>query len=84
MAEWRRRGVPEPQNVSFVKIDGWDATLYELEVGPGVTNTHIRAHLVQAGTWVDVHLSVTTRDTIEQNRGKLIAYLRAIRVREKP
>src|SRR5258705_10027971 len=57
--EWNRRGLAAPKEVAFEKIDGWDAVLYDMPI-PSASNSHVRAHWVQAGTWIDIHLSVTS------------------------
>jgi hypothetical protein len=80
--QWSRQGLPAPTNVSFQKIDGWDAVVYDVPV-PGGSNTHIRAHWVKAGTWIDLHLSITSERPIGECRQKMRALLKRIRVREK-
>lgn len=79
---WRRSGLPEPRGVSFTKIDKWDAVVYDMEV-PGGTNAHIRAHWVQAGTWIDIHLSITSNESSQNARARLESLLKSIAVTEK-
>jgi hypothetical protein len=79
---WKKRGLPEPVNVSFEKLGRWDAVIYDHNFGK-ITNTHLRAHLVQSGTWIDLHLSTTTTGTSADNRKKLRALLRGISILEK-
>jgi hypothetical protein len=57
-AAWKRQGLPKPRDVTFEHIGTWNAILYDLPL-PDATNTHIRAHWVQSGTWIDIHLSLT-------------------------
>jgi len=80
--EWNRRGLPDPQDVSFVKIDNWDAIIYDLRL-PAGNNSHIRAHWLQAGTWIDIHISMTSDRPSVESRAKLAALLKTIQVREK-
>jgi hypothetical protein len=80
--EWKRRGLPDPVDVSMQKIDGWDAIIYDIKMPKG-TNSHIRAHWVQAGTWIDVHLSLTTTLNSVDARAKLQEVLKSIQVKEK-
>jgi hypothetical protein len=80
--DWDRTGVPAAQDVVFQKIDNWEAVLYEREI-PGITNSHIRAHLVQAGTWIDMHLSMTERSPVSEVRARLLALIKRIQVGEK-
>lgn len=78
--QWSRQGLPAPTNVSFQKIEGWDAVIYDMPL-PGGSNTHIRAHWVQAGTWIDVHLSITAERPIEECREQVMALLKSITVK---
>jgi len=43
----------------------------------------MRAHWVQAGTLIELHLSTTTRQSSAENRRKLKSLLRAIAVAQK-
>jgi len=79
---WKRNGLPEAQDVSFTKIGNWDSVVYETKLPRG-TNAHIRAHWVQAGTWIDVHLSLTSTRASAESRKLLESYLRTISVEEK-
>ncbi len=74
--------LPEPANVSFEKIGRWDTVLYD-HVFAKAVSSHVRAHWVQAGTWIEIHLSTTTQRTSAENRKKLRAVLRGISVAEK-
>jgi hypothetical protein len=85
MAAWNKQ-LPSPQNVAFAKTGSWETITYDL-TNPavrGITNTNIRAHCVQAGTWIDLHFSLTHRqpDTA-QARAQLAARLSAVSVSEK-
>lgn len=81
-AQWRAMGLPAPQAVSFARYSDWEAVIYDITF-PSGSNTHIRAHWVQAGTWIDLHLSTTTYATPVENRAKLKSLLKSISVREK-
>lgn len=80
--QWSRQGLPTPADVSFQKIGGWEAVVYDLPV-PGGSNTHIRAHWVQAGTWIDIHLSLTSRRPLAECREQMLALLNSISVTAK-
>lgn len=82
-ASWKKHGLPEAQNVSFETIGNWQAIFYDLTL-PVVSNHHIRAHLIQAGTWIDLHISVTGNGADSPNRMTLRALLKSISVSEKP
>lgn len=79
---WKRKGIPDPQNVSFVKIGGWDAITYDMPIASG-SNPHIRAHWLQAGTWIDIHLSITSSRSRQEAGAQLQSLLKAIQVKEK-
>jgi hypothetical protein len=80
--QWRDMGLPKPQAVSFARISDWDAIIYDVAL-PSGSNSHIRARWVQAGTWIDLHLSITAERPSGECRKLLKAALKAIRVREK-
>jgi hypothetical protein len=79
---WKSRGLPEPQNVSFTKVGDWDAIVYDVAV-PSGSSSHIRAHWVQSGTWIDLHASLAARGSSAETRAKLAEFLQTIRIREK-
>ncbi|MEA2165673.1 MAG: hypothetical protein QOK37_3800 [Thermoanaerobaculia bacterium] len=60
VAEWKKKGLPDPSNVTFTKVSRWEAITYQIQL-PEASNSHIRAHWVQAGTWIDLHLSMTSQ-----------------------
>ncbi len=57
-ASMKRTGLPEPRNVVFEELGSWNAVFYDIEV-PGAVSANVRAHWVEAGTWIDLHLSRT-------------------------
>ena len=81
-AAWKHQGLPKPKDVSFVHLGTWNAVLYDMAT-PIAKNTHIRAHWVQAGTWIDIHLSLTGDEPVEALRQKLRDVLQSISVTEK-
>lgn len=82
-AAWAKNGLPEAQDVVFKQINKWDAIVYDSPV-PSGTNAHIRAHWVQAGTWIDLHISFTSNRSSAELREALETYLKAVFVRERP
>jgi hypothetical protein len=82
-SDWSQRNLPAPQNVSFLKSDGWEVIAYDLPGPGGINNSHVRAHWLQAGTWIDIHLSVTSDRPNAELREKLLTLLKGVRVREK-
>jgi hypothetical protein len=82
-ASWKKGGLPEAQNVSVETIGNWQAIFYDLTLPVG-SNHHVRAHLVQAGTWIDIHISVTGVGATAPDRATLETILKSISVNEKP
>ena len=79
---WSRNGLPAPMEVSFRKVEGWEVVFYD-SPSPVGNNSHLRAHWVQAGTWIELHLSMTADRPIAQNREFLETFLKLILVRER-
>jgi len=79
---WKRQGIPKPRDVSFEHIGTWNAVLYDLP-GPGATQANIRAHWVQSGTWIDVHLSLTGDTRQTGLRERLRGMLQSMKVTER-
>ena len=79
---WVKSGVPEPINVSFEKLGGWDTVMYDHNLS-NIVSSHLRAHWVQSGTWIDLHLSTTTYSSSAENRNKLKSLLGGISISEK-
>jgi len=82
VASAKQRGLPQPQNVTFSKKGGWETVAFEFPPSD-FTNTHLRAHWVQAGTWIDLHLSLTSRQPVREARERLVGLLDSMSVREK-
>jgi hypothetical protein len=74
----RRGGFP-PTNTKLANVGKWEAVFYDTEIPKG-TNTHIRAEWVEQGIWIDVHISVTTREPIDVARATALRVLSSIRV----
>lgn len=83
-AGWKKNGLPDPVDVSFEKSGNWDTVAYDMAMPvPHATDAHLRAEYVQAGTWIDLHLSMTSSLPSAQAREKLLGILKTIIVREK-
>jgi len=82
--EWARTGQPEPQDIVFGKVGQWDVILYDLRLPQLAlqTNAHMRAQWIQAGTWIDLHLSLTSSQSSRDARAQLVEKLKSIQVRE--
>ena len=82
MAAWKRENLPEARDVSFEDFGSWKTILYDIAV-PANGNSHIRAHWIQDGTWIDIHLSLTSKDSQTERRDRLRDALKAIQVSQK-
>ena len=80
--QWKKGGLPAPKDVVFEKIGRWDAVLYDMPM-PSGSNSHVRAHWVQAGTWIDLHLSVTSQASPSECRDQIVSLLKSTNVNEK-
>ncbi len=76
--------LPGPVNVKFGNLGKWQIVAYEIKFpAANVSNVHLRAERVQAGTWLDLHLSMTSNLSSAAARAKLEAVLESLEVREK-
>jgi len=78
----KKNGLPDAQRVAFGRVGNWETIAYERAV-PNSTNSHLHAHWVQAGTWIDLHVSLTTNGSSQDARAKLESLLRTIVVSQK-
>ena len=70
------------QNVLYKKIGKWDVVSYEVSVG-SFSNAHLSAHLVQANTWVELHLSADPKRSLERQHALLDEVLLSIQSVDK-
>jgi len=82
-AAWKKSELPDAVDVSFKQINGWDTIIYDLPIPTGA-NSHIRAHWLQAGTWIDLHISLTANRSSAELREALEGFLKGVLVRERP
>ena len=80
--DWRQQDLPAPENVSFRRVNRWDVILYEIPI-PGSTHSHVQAHWVEAGTWIDLHLALLSQRPRDEQRAILLRVLESLQVREK-
>jgi hypothetical protein len=78
-AAWTEHKLPMPESSEFKKIGNWDTVVYQMPQSSG-SNPHIRAHWVQAGTWIDLHLSMASDLPKTESEQLLEALLGQIRV----
>jgi hypothetical protein len=81
----KRSGLVPTAAPTAVAVENWSGAAYEVAV-PGVekaVNTHIRAELIKAGTWIDLHISITAQKPVADARAEALELLRSIVVNEK-
>lgn len=79
----KRFGAWPPQSLEQGTIGPMKTVTYFLPLPNGATNFHIRASYVGAGTWVDLHGSVTTRDPPAEAKARLQALFETIEFRQR-
>jgi len=81
-SEWSRTHVPAPTNVVFKKVAGWDVVAYEMPRSTG-SNSNLQVHWAEAGTWINLHLSLDSEASDAENHRALESLLTRIRVSAK-
>jgi len=82
----KKSGLMPKEPPAPVEAGDWMALAYELSLPDSagkVANSHIRAELVEHGTWVDLHISVTGDMPVAQARSEALALLKSIVVTKK-
>lgn len=75
--QWRGKPELEPHNINSVIESKWNGISYQTK-HPGGVRVHIKAHWVEAETWIDIHLSeapVETPENAEESLKKLLKTL---------
>jgi hypothetical protein len=80
-AKMTSRGLP-PEKVTFEDVGSWKTVLYG-QVLEQINSAHMRANLVQGGTWVDLHLSLTSFRPLTESWNSLRSVLKGIMITEK-
>jgi len=78
-AAWEQNGVAAPTHEQFGTAGAWDYVAYDNELPHG-HNVHLRAEHAAAGTWIDLHLSLTSDDDVDALRARLLDFLKQISV----
>ncbi len=83
---WRSERPRKAKNIEYMKINDWDVMFYDLELptkikDDTVSMVTLKANLLRASTWIDLHLSgVGIGAERTGMRKKLTDYIKAIRV----
>lgn len=73
----------KPEGVEFTRIGDWEAIFYHQTLSAHTRMCHLRAELVRAGTWIDLHLSATGSEPLTELRERLTSTLSSVEVSEK-
>ena len=79
----KKNGVLLKKAPDVVKAGPWQAVAYDVELPNGVS-ANVRAELISAGTWVDVHISVTSKGASRDAREPAVQFLKSIVAKERP
>lgn len=82
IAVWKRNSLPAPLNVSAVQFNKWQAIFYDIDSSKE-SGKHVRAELVQNGTWIDLHISILDSASPPPTRSMLEDILNSIVVTTK-
>lgn len=78
------KGILGPaQQVERSEINGWHVITYHFALPRGGTSANIRASYTGAGTWIDLHASVSTSAPADEARRRVRALLESVHVTEK-
>lgn len=86
MEALQRSGFPPSVPPAPLTAGDWNGMAYEVAL-PGATsdvvNSHLRAILIMDGTWIDLHVSVTTKAAAAEARAITLSMLQSISVKRK-
>jgi hypothetical protein len=72
-----------PIQVEMLREGAWEVVAYDVSIR-GAIQSNLRAERVEAGTWIDLHLSTLARATPSTKlRAELLATLRKVQVLKK-
>lgn len=78
--EWRKHGLPMPENVKFFTYKDWRITSYEMPCNNSYS-PEIQAHFFKDNTWINLHISYECGS--ERKVAALINFLDTIQVVSK-
>jgi len=78
------KGLPRRVDVRFSKDRGADVIEYQVVLPElsGRTNSHLIAHWVEEGTWVELHASLTSKLPVAENQAQLEDFFHSIALKE--
>ena len=77
-------GALAPVRVEMLREGAWEVVAFDVSV-PGAIQSNVRAERVEAGTWIDLHLSTLSRGATPSTklRAELLAVLPQVQVLQK-
>jgi hypothetical protein len=78
----KKNGIPIRETPEVLDAGPWQAVAYNVDLPNGVS-ANVRAELISAGTWVDVHISVTSKGPPREAREQAVQFLRSMVAKEK-
>ena len=78
----KKNGIPIREVPEVLDAGPWQAVAYNVDLPNGVS-ANVRAELISAGTWVDVHISVTSKGPPREAREQAVQFLRSMVAKEK-
>jgi hypothetical protein len=82
----KRSGLIPMEPPTAVAVGDWAGAAYDISLPGGrgdYVSTHIRAELIKAGTWVDLHISITSNKPVADVRSEALEFLKSIVVTRK-
>jgi hypothetical protein len=77
-------GALAPTRVEMLREGAWEVVAFDVSA-PGAVQSNLRAERVEAGTWIDLHLSTPARGATPSTklRAELLAVLREVQIVQK-
>jgi hypothetical protein len=82
-SEYSRYRKEDVLNSEFKKSGIWELFIYDIPVPkefPNACSSHMRAHFLQDGIWIDLHLSITANKPSSVLHDELIAYINTLQI----
>jgi hypothetical protein len=79
----KARAATAQPGAAFAQIGSWDTGSYVMDLGGEMRQSHLYAHLVRAGTWIELHLSALGRRPHAEQLEMLTEMIRSIQIQEK-
>jgi hypothetical protein len=78
----KKNGVVIRKAPDVLEAVPWQAVAYDVDLPNGIS-ANVRAELISAGTWVDVHISVSSHGPPRDAREQAVQFLKSIVAKEK-